>query len=333
MRQNAGLPFARTAIATALAKGVPAETAKITVARWGVAKAATEAGATLSGSWGADLTDFERQAVEFFEAVAELSVIGQMAGLRRVPPLTRCVTRVDATTAEWRGEGQPQPISAGAFAAEALPLRELAAMTVVSRELLENGSTLAERAVRDDLLRAVADAMDRAFLDPANTGTPGVKPASITAGLTATNATNDLRADLAAFFAAFGGDMSRAYFIMHPATAAGLTSADHPGIGARGGELCGTPVLTTRNCPPGLLVLVDPAGIAVAEGEGRAITSEHASVEMETTPTGDATTPTAVEVVSLWQTNSVALGVSRQVNWSVIRPGAVALLDLAGDSA
>ena len=55
-------------------------------------------------------------------------------------------------------------------------------MIVVTKELLQHSSVDAEVIVRDMLARGLAAELDRTLLDPANTGTSGIKPASITTG-------------------------------------------------------------------------------------------------------------------------------------------------------
>ena len=53
---------------------------------------------------------------------------------------------------------------------------------------------------------------------------------------------------------------------------------------------------------------------------------DKASLEMATNPTHDSSTPNPVELVSLWQTNSVGFRAERTINWARRRTSAVAVI-------
>jgi hypothetical protein len=74
-----------------------------------------------------------------------------------------------------------------------------------------------------------------------------------------------------------------------------------------------------------LLLLIDPTRIALAEEGGDLRVSTQASIEMSDAPSGDSVIPTETQVVSLWQSNSIALGVLRYANWRAM-PNAVSML-------
>ena len=65
--------------------------------------------------------------------------------------------------------------------------------------------------------------------------------------------------------------------------------------------------------------LADDGGVAVDM-------SREASLEMQSAPTHDSTTPTPVELVSMFQTNSVAIRAERWINWKRRRTAAVAVI-------
>ena len=53
------------------------------------------------------------------------------------------------------------------------------------------------------------------------------------------------------------------------------------------------------------------------------------ALEMDTAPTNDASTGTgATSIVSLFQTNCVAVRVIREISWLVARDGAVAIMSV-----
>lgn len=75
------------------------------------------------------------------------------------------------------------------------------------------------------------------------------------------------------------------------------------------------------------MVLVNAPDVYLADDGGVAVDmSREASLEMQSAPTHDSTTPTAVELVSMFQTNSVAIRAERWINWKRRRDAAVAVI-------
>src|SRR5690606_20433256 len=110
------------------------------------------------------------------------------------------------------------------------------AISVATDELLRFSNPSAERLIRDDLAAAVIERMDKDFIQIANSGTQGVKPASITykfngSATAIPGGTASPEADIAALWSiADSGnlDVSSAVFITTPAIArklAGLVTA------------------------------------------------------------------------------------------------------------
>lgn len=98
-----------------------------------------------------------------------------------------------------------------------------------------------------------------------------------------------------------------------------------------GGTLEGLPVVVSTNVPGDAvagysMVLAVQNEVLVAEGGLVIDASREASLEFETEPTGDAKAPTAAQLVSLWQTGSVAIKAVRGVTWNRRRPTAVAVV-------
>ncbi|MCM4661225.1 hypothetical protein MMR63_30140, partial [Escherichia coli] len=64
------------------------------------------------------------------------------------------------------------------------------------------------------------------------------------------------------------------------------------------------------------LVLVNAPDIYLADDGGVAVDmSREASLEMQSEPTSDSSTPSPVELVSMFQTGSVAIRAERWINW------------------
>jgi hypothetical protein len=87
------------------------------------------------------------------------------------------------------------------------------------------------------------------------------------------------------------------------------------------------PVLVSDAQTADRITLVDATGLAVFLGDISLRSSEQAVVQMDSAPTQDATTSTGSTVVSMWQTNSVALLAERELSVKPIRPSSYAHLD------
>ena len=89
--------------------------------------------------------------------------------------------------------------------------------------------------------------------------------------------------------------------------------------------LLGLPAIVNPNVG-NQIVLADLAEVAYAAGALEVDLAEGAAVEMRDDPAGSATTPTGTSLVSLWQTNSVALKTLRFANWQVVRGASVSYM-------
>lgn len=287
---------------------------------------------------------------DFAEFVRPMTILGKLLGLRRVPARVRTITATSGSGASWVGEGQPVPISKATLAGDTLEPLKVVAAVVTTAELLRSASPSAESLLSRDLALAAVAALDTAFVDPSNAGTADVKPAAITNGVTPITSTGSslaqTDADLEDMIQALdlaGSDLQFATWIMRPRTALYLSrlrgsggALAHPGITAKGGTLMGLPVITSNSVPvesgsPGdgdtSITLVDPSQILVAdEGGGDFEVSTQATLQMLDNPTNDASTPTATNMVSMFQTDSAAVKVARYVNWARCRDGMAQVL-------
>ena len=326
---NKGQAIIRYARALGLGRGVALEAAEIAGDLWGATsgpsrwlKAAAAAGSTPpSGAWGDQLLDYQSAAQEFFGLVREKSIPGRMAGLRRIPELVRLITQVGNASAAWVEQGKAKPLSMMSFAADTLGPLKIAAVVVVTLDLLKVSNPAAESWLKSALVDSLVGLLNSSFVDPANAGTSDVEPASISFGAPTVAATGDWAADLAALLAVFTGDIESAVFLLNGNLAAAMAGPDQPGLSVRGGTLSGVPAVVDKAVPAGLVVLADAAQIGMSEGALRVDASQQGSLEMSDLPAGSGTAS-----YSLWQTNSVAYRVEQSANWKVAKPGAVVTL-------
>jgi hypothetical protein len=271
------------------------------------------------------MVDDEGAAAEFFDLVRARSIIGRLP-VRRVPFRTRTLTLDEGARVEWRDEGAAYRTSPLKVTSQTgLDRFDVGAFIVVSKEVLEDQSVDAEVIVRNDLVKALASAIDEAFINPANSGSAGVKPAAITSGASADSPAEGLFE----WGDTFTGDPANAWIIAHPFTAARLNSAARPNIGADGGTWAGFKVLTSTAHPEGSFTFVDPDQVAVAMGNPEVRVSDETSVEMvDSSSMTSGPSVSASNLVSMFQVNCAAIAASLNANWRVVRPEAVQVFDV-----
>jgi hypothetical protein len=324
-----GLDFARLAIAKAMAPAV-GDTERFADARWGERSRAARIlkanvpGLTTGTGAGSEMVSDEGAAAEFFDLVRARSIIGRLP-VRRLPFRTRTLTLTEGARTEWRTEGASYGNSPLKVASQTgLDPLEVGSLIVMSKELLNDPSADAELLVRNELVGALATAVDQAFIDPANSGS-AAKPASITSGTSGPDSPNEALFD---WGDTFTGDPANAWLVMHPFTAARLNSAARPNIGANGGNWAGFPVLTSSAHPEGSFTFLDPDQVAVAMGSPEVRASDEADVAMvDSSSMASGLSVTAASMTSMFQVNAVAIIGSMTANWRVVRPESVQLFD------
>ena len=308
----------------------------------GIVKAAVSA---VNTTTDAALIGNEGGFGDFVEFLRPMTIVGKlgangMPALRRVPFRVPLIKQTGAAVGYWVGEGAPKPVTKPSWGRTELGPLKAANIAVATMEALRDSSPSAETLLRDDLAAAIAAAIDTAFIDPANAGSAGVKPASITNGLTGTaSGGNDaaaIREDVRAamgVFVANENPIDTGVWIMSSTTALALSlmrtaldQAEFPGITMGGGTFMGLPVIVSSYAGTNV-VLMNASDIWFADDGGINVDmSTEASLQMMDNPTVNSVTPTATDLVSMFQTNSVAFRAERTVNWTRRRDSGVALI-------
>ncbi len=313
-----------------------------------IERAAVPAGSTADGNWAADLVSAEGGAfADFVEFLRPSTILGQFGtdgrpALRTVPFRVPLGSQTGGGAGYWVGEGKAKPLTNFDFARTTLEPLKAANIAVLTEEVIRDASSNSEMLVRDALRDALAERIDTDFIDPANAGTAGIKPASITNGIqsiaaSGTGDADDVRLDVRSILQQYITANNRAQsavMIMQSGTALSLgllTNAlgqsEFTGIGMNGGQLQSLPVITSEYVPAGFVIVVNAGDIYFADEGGIAVDmSREASLEMDTAPTHDSVAPTESQLVSLWQTNSVGFRAERTLNWARRRPEAVQVL-------
>ena len=350
-----GIGLARVVLAKVAARLDSKTVSEVIAERWPsddtlkayFTKATVPAGLTTYAAWAGNLVDQTNLTSEFVEFLRPQTIIGRLPSIKRVPFNIRVTGQTTGSVAGWVGEGKPKPVTSFATNAQTLLYTKIAAIAVITEELARFSSPSAEALVRDELARAVIERMDVDFIDPASAVSAGVNPASITNGVTALSSAgtsaDNIRTDIQNLLEQFilnNQNVANLAIIM-PNTLAlaasilrnSLGQPEFPELGIMGGTLMGIPVITSQYAANqsgygNLVIAVDQSAIFLADdGQVTLDASREASIQMSDAPTNDAATGTGQSLVSMYQTNSIAVRAERYINWLKARTTAVSFID------
>jgi len=355
---DAGIAFARAAKCLALGHMQSRDAREIAKDYYGdneqivsttarlVTKAAVPAATTTDPTWAGALVGDEGDAfADFIEYLRPRTILGQFGqgstpSLRSVPFRTPLIGQTSGGDGYWVGEGAPKPLTQFDFTRTTLEPNKVANIAVATMEVIRDSNPAADTIIRDQLAAALTERLDLDFIDPTNSGTTNIKPASIlngavsvaSSGSTADNVRTDMQALFGAFIAANNAPTSGVW-IMSSTTALALSmmmnnlgQPEFPGIGMTGGTLFGLPVIVSEYVPGdssgAIVALVNARDIYLADEGGIDVSmSGEASLQMSNTPSAGAQ-----QLVSLWQNNLVGFRAERTINWAPRRDQSVAYL-------
>lgn len=306
-----------------------------------VIKDAISAGTTNDPKWAGALVEYQEYSNDFVEFLRPQTIIGRFGqggipALRQVPFNIRIPAQTSGGNANWVGQGKAKPLTKFDFESITFSFAKVAAIAVLTDELIRFSTPAADALVRNALAEAVIARLDTDFIDPSKSEIANVSPASVTNGITAIPSTGSPDDDASAAFGEFvvaNLQPTGAVWLMSSTTALALSmrknalgQKEYPDMTLLGGTFQGLPVIVSQYVG-NQLVLVNAPDIYLADDGGVAVDmSREASLEMQSDPTGDSTTPTPVELVSMFQTNSVAIRAERWINWKRRRTAAVAVI-------
>jgi len=336
-----GIKFARYVLASIGCKYMNTDAVTYAQNRWGhstpevalALKAAVAAGTTTDATWAKPLVN-PAITTDFLPLLRAATIIGKIAGLRKVPFNVNVPAQTAGGVVAWVGELKPKPVTAMAFAMENLPFNKVAAIVVLSQELVRFSNPSAEAVVRDSLVKDIAAYLDAQFINPAVAAVAGVNPASITNGAPTAAATTNPLADILGLinhFATNNIPVDGLTFILSPSNALALSfrtnldgSPEFPGIGINGGTYKGLQFITSNTVTTNVIAL-QPQYIMLADDGGVTIdASTEASLQMDSAPTSPIVDTTVL--VSMFQMNAVALRAERYITWKRIGTNSVKYL-------
>jgi HK97 family phage major capsid protein len=292
---------------------------------------------TGSDSWGTELVSADNRFTgDFVEFLAGMTVFDRLP-LREIPANVSVKGQDGIGTGYWVGEKQAIKMSAQDFSDVQLTAKKVAGLTVVSKELLRYSSPAAERLLRDALLETLRQVTDTTFFGTA--GSSASTPAGILNGVAAQSTegadADGVRGDINKLYALFiaAKNASGLSIVTTPTLAKtislmrnALGQREFGDLGAAGGTLEGDPVYTGDNVTSTHFILLKPSDIWRIGDMGVEVSlSQDATIEMDTTPTGEGSGPTAASasLVNMFQTDQVAFKVVRPINFAKRRTSAV----------
>lgn len=346
-----GIPFARYAIAVALGKGNLMQSEIIAQNRFKdtpevalALKTAVAAGTTQNTTWAAPLVQYQDMANEFIDYLRPMTILGRLQ-LQPVPFNVRLPRQTAGVSGGFVGEGSAIPVQKPQFDNITHPWAKVACITVITGELARLGNPSSEMLVRNDLAKGMAAYLDRRLVDPAYPGVANTSPASLTNGVTPTQASGatlaaldkDVRAVMTAFATAELG-LQQGVWLMSASSAIRLSmmrtnqdSKAFPDLTVNGGIFYGLPALVSNSVAgsgsPGdqFLILVNQEEVMLSDdGDVEIDASQEASLEMNDAPAGGATS-----LQSLWQQGLIGLRAMRYIYWTKRRSEAVQFIDKA----
>lgn len=315
--------------------------------------AAVAGGDTTTAGWASEIVYKENLIAEFIELLRPQTILGKLSGLTRVPFNVRMGSQTSGSSASWVGQGKAAPVSKLGTSEVTLGIAKAAGLVVLTEELVRSSQPSAELLVRNDLMKTIAQFLDQQFIDPNYAPVANVSPGSVTYGVTGLQPTGTnyaaVSADVQTTFGTFISanlDPTGCVWIMPPTRALALSMMQNalsqpqfPKITMQGGEFFGLPVITSMSAnvtaspdAGDLMVLANAPEILMADdGQIEIDASREATIEQSTAPVGDAAAGTAQtqNMVSMFQSNSVAIRATRFINWKKRRTTAVAFIHAA----
>ncbi len=348
-----GIGFARVARCKALASKMFRDPASIAEELYGpnsivvgALKSPVLGGSTVSGNWAAFLVGAETSVfADFAEYLRPMTILGKFGtggipSLRHVPFRVALLSQTAGGAGYWVGEGKAKPLTSITGERTTLTPLKVATICVLTEEVIRDSSPKADVIIRDELARALMARLDTDFIDPAKAIDAGISPASITHGASDAASSGpdeeDVRLDVRTLMQVFidaNNPPSTGVWIMSTSNALALNmmvnplgQPSFPGITMSGGTFFGLPIISSEYADDNV-VLANASDIYLGDEGGVSVAmSTEASLEMAAPTTHNSTTPTAASLVSMFQTNSVAIRAERTIDWKLRRASGVALL-------
>lgn len=354
-----GIAFARYAKCLAASRGSRSEALEIAKAKYPdmeklhtILKAAVAAGTTTDATWLGGLVEYNLFANDFIDYLRPQTIIGKFGqngipSLFSVPFNIEIPKQTSGGAGYWVGQGLGKPLTKFDVSRVQLGWAKIANIAVLTEEIVRFSNPSADALVRKSLADAIIAKADSDFLNPSVASVANVSPASLTFGVTPVSASgldaDAVRADIASIMKKFidaNLSLMNGVWVM-PAVVAmrlslmrnSLGQKEFPEISMLGGRLEGLPVIVSQYLPNtvsggSVVVLMDAGEVYLADdGQVTIDASREASLEMSDAPAQSAASGSGASLVSMFQTNSIAMKAERYINWAKRRSEAAQYID------
>jgi hypothetical protein len=237
---------------------------------------------------------------------------------------------VSAPSAASVEEGAGIPVSRAVLNNTRLTPFRASSLLVMTRELALDVSAPGQLLFTRELQAAIGAAADALFF-AAMVGDDTATQAISSSGTSGGAAKHDLREALMVvnsigtpkLFWVVSVDVAKAASVL--STPDGLDV--FPAMSVAGGELAALPAVVSAGIPSGTIYLIDGSNIAANAGTISVRPSGNADVLMDSAPSMDSSTPTPAQVVSMFQTNSVAMRADVWIGAAKLRDNAIAVIE------
>ena len=279
-----------------------------------IVKTATAPASTTEAGWAAELVQDDLQAflvdlqpISIYAGLRAAGVALNFGGANSVTIPRRAVggptAPLNDVGGSWVGEGGVIPVKRIQLGSQTLNRYKTAVISTFSQEIMEQSTPAIEGIVRQSILDDTSIALDGGLLDNSAI-VPGVRPAGLMLGVTATNSTGDTAAniisDLKVLFAAMSSANlgAKPVLIMHPDRVLGLSTVTIASgeflfrDEVKSGHLLGVPLIASANCATDHVYIVDASSFASANDTPTFNVSDQATLTMAN---ADVTAPTQAD--------------------------------------
>ena len=287
-------------------------------------KTGVAGGTTGDNDFGSVLSDIKIASDAFFASLTTQSVFCRMldGGIRRTPMRTHIGAVALGISAYAVGEGKAMPLSRLSLRNPELTPHKVAAMVAFSTEVAKSSDPAALALIDTELRNAVATVLDADFFNL-------LTDTSMSSTHSIGNTVDDVRSDLKTLLDAVNAcGVGQLFWCAAPDVANAASTMEWPvgTVSPTGGELCHLPFLVSDTIAPGVLRLVNASAICGNVGTIDIALAGQAGIQMADASSMDAGGPTIGPMVSLWQSNMVAVRAAVSFAAEKIRADAVAEL-------
>jgi hypothetical protein len=251
---------------------------------------------------------------QLISQIERRSVLSQIGGAW-VPFETQASVLTTPPATSWVNRADPKPVSSFGLAGVKLAPTKVSTIVVLSHEALLFAGGEADDDLERQLASGVAGGLNATLLGN-GAGTPNVEPAGLLNGIVPVASTGLTDAAIFAdLIAALEG-------MLRPTVVASLPIA----LRIRAALGAGSDELRIVVAPEAgdVAVIVDERAVAFSVGALDVDRSRNTSLAMADNPDSPA------EMVSMFQTNSIAIRAEIYANWEVVRPEGIHAIDFGG---